>query len=244
MLVGSMSEPTLYPHFLELIDYLKSRDIKIEICTNGDTRDDQFWLKLGQKLDQNDSVYFTICGSTQEMHEHYRKGTNLLSILHNAEVFRMSGKHNDYAQCIRFNYNSDDFDSNEFKRLVENFSHVYMTETFYPKNISNYSNKFNIDDFIPNKHKIEKYNKIKNLAEKSFQVLKNVKADCQSIEFKRQQIDVFGNVYPCYLFLEHENGKSWNYSYEDITNMKYDCCKFCSSIVKKCCKQNNLEYII
>ena len=40
MLVGSMSEPTLYPHFLELIDYLKSRDIKIEICTNGDTRND------------------------------------------------------------------------------------------------------------------------------------------------------------------------------------------------------------
>ena len=119
-----------------------------------------------------------------------------------------------------------------------------MTETFYPKNISNYSNKFNIDDFIPNKHKIEKYNKIKNLAEKSFYVLKNVKANCQSIEFKRQQIDVFGNVYPCYLFLEYENGKSWNYSYEDITNMKYDCCKFCNSIVKKCCKQNNLEYII
>lgn len=131
-------------------------------------------------------MYFTICGSTQELHEHYRKGTNLSSILHNAEVLRMSGKHNDYAQCIRFNYNSNDFDSKRFKHLVENFSHVYMTETFYPKDISNYANKFNVDDFIPNKHKIEKYNKIKNLAEKSFQVLKNAKADCQSIEFKRQ----------------------------------------------------------
>ena len=43
-----------------------------------------------------------------------------------------------------------------------------MTETFYPKDISNYSNEYNIDDFIPNKHKIEKYNKIKNLAERSF----------------------------------------------------------------------------
>ena len=113
-------------------------------------------------------MYFTICGSTQELHEHYRKGTNLSSILHNAEVLRMSGKHNDYAQCIRFNYNSDDFDSKRFKHLIEIFSHVYMTETFYPKDISNYANKFNVDDFIPNKHKIEKYNKVKNLAEKSF----------------------------------------------------------------------------
>ena len=61
-----------------------------------------------------------------------------------------------------------------------------MTETFYPKDISNYVNKFIVNDFIPNKHKIEKYNKVKNFAEKSFHVLKNAKADCQSIEFKRQ----------------------------------------------------------
>lgn len=43
MLVGSMSEPTLYPEFIPLVAYLKKRNIKIEICTNGDTRDDDFW---------------------------------------------------------------------------------------------------------------------------------------------------------------------------------------------------------
>ena len=35
-------------------------------------------------LDENDKVYFTICGSTQELHETYRKGTNLKNILKNA----------------------------------------------------------------------------------------------------------------------------------------------------------------
>ena len=42
MLVGSMSEPTLYKNFLQLVSYLKSRNIKIEICTNGDTNNRAF----------------------------------------------------------------------------------------------------------------------------------------------------------------------------------------------------------
>lgn len=65
MLVGCMSEPTLYPNFIELVKYLKNRNIKIEICTNGDTHnDDSFWYDLGKILDIGDSVYFTICGSS------------------------------------------------------------------------------------------------------------------------------------------------------------------------------------
>lgn len=88
MLVGSMSEPTLYVDFLRLVEYLKSRRIKLEICTNGDTRDDMFWGRLGGLLDSNDSVYFTICGCTQEMHEKYRRGTNLENIIRHARCLR------------------------------------------------------------------------------------------------------------------------------------------------------------
>lgn len=64
MLVGSMSEPTLYPDFLQLVSYLKERNLKIEICTNGDTNDCSFWNSLGNILSDDDMVYFTICGST------------------------------------------------------------------------------------------------------------------------------------------------------------------------------------
>ena len=88
MLVGSMSEPTLYKDFIQLVQYLKSRKIKIEICTNGDTRNDDFWKQLGLSLSMIDEVYFTICGSTQELHERYRKNTCLKNILHNASVLR------------------------------------------------------------------------------------------------------------------------------------------------------------
>ena len=243
MIVGSMSEPTLYPNFLQLVQYLKTRNIKIEICTNGDTKDDDFWNKLGLMLDDCDEVYFTICGSTQKMHEHYRKNTNLENILHHAEILRNKRKI-DYAQCIRFNYNSDDLDSNEFKNIVKNFSHVYMTETFYPKSQNNYVINFLENDFIPNKHKLNEYNKLKKLAEAKFQSKIEKTAICQSLQFKRQQIDVFGNVYPCYLFLEYFNGMQWNRKYNDILAIKYDCCKFCDKVIKEFGMQKKLDYII
>ena len=49
-LVGSISKPTMYNNFLPLIDYIKSKNIKIEICTNGSTRDVFWWRSLGMKL--------------------------------------------------------------------------------------------------------------------------------------------------------------------------------------------------
>lgn len=243
MLVGSMSEPTLYKDFIQLVQYLKSRKIKIEICTNGDTRNDDFWKQLGLSLSMIDEVYFTICGSTQELHERYRKNTCLKNILHNASVLR-AVKPIDIAQCIRFNYNSDDFDSEQFKQLVSQFSKVYWTETFYPKDIDNYVEKFDVSDFIPAKQKLAMYNAIKNYAERKFESNNKGQANCQSLYCKMQQIDVFGNVYPCYLFLEYSNLKTWNQDYSDILKMQHPCCKFCEQRILSICQHKKLDYII
>lgn len=243
MLVGSMSEPTLYKDFIQIVEYLKNRNIHIEICTNGDTRDDLFWIKLGQILQSSDEVYFTICGSTQKIHEHYRKNTNLANILHNASILRTI-KPIDIAQCIRFNYNSNDFDSNNFKQLVKQFSKVYWTETFYPKHIDNYANKFNINDFIPAKQKLVMYNSIKKYAENKFISNNKGQANCQSFYCKMQQIDVFGNIYPCYLFLEYSNLKTWDQDYLNIIQMQYSCCMFCEKQILNICRSKKLDYII
>lgn len=242
MLVGSMSEPTLYPHLISLVKYLKRKNILIEICTNGSTHDISFWKQLGKCLSNDDMVYFTICGSTQELHEKYRVGTSLAKILENAKALR-SVKPIDYAQCIRFNYNSDDFESVAFKNIVKDFSHIYMTETFYPKDISNYKKSFDLSLFMPNKLKLHKYAKVKSIAEHVFR-MHNKKASCQSYNLKRQQIDVFGNVYPCYLFLEYSNLQLWNGNYNDIMSLQYDCCKFCEKRIYEYCVKNKLDYII
>jgi MoaA/NifB/PqqE/SkfB family radical SAM enzyme len=94
-LVGTISEPTLYKHFFTLVKYIKSRGVKIEICTNGDTHKPAWWSELATYMDDQDRVYFSICGSTQELHEVYRTNTKLVNILNNARAFRSENK-NDY----------------------------------------------------------------------------------------------------------------------------------------------------
>lgn len=229
MLVGSMSEPTLYPNFLDLVEYLKRRGVKIEICTNGDTRDENFWRRLGRVLDENDSVYFTICGATQELHEKYRVGTNLSNIVRNASYIRQE-KPIDYAQCIRFNYNSGHFDSLQFKRFISQFSNVYMTETFYPKQLSNYQTKFNVSDFTPCREKLHLYDRMKSFAKKQYLSGKSNPSECMCKRYGRFQLDVYGNLYPCYLFLEYSNGTAWNMDRDDIIHVNHECCMFCDKV--------------
>lgn len=242
-LVGTISEPTLYKEFFPLVRYIKSRGINIEICTNGDTHNPSWWAELSLYLTEDDKVYFSICGSTQELHEVYRKNTRLVNILQNAEGFR-STKKNDYAQCIRFAYNSDDFDSQEFKEMVSAFSNVYWTETFLLKEHSNYVNIVNIDMLQPNLKKVDDYRHMDKLAKTKFASPIKGKASCMSWNNQSQQIDIDGKVYPCYLFLEASVGKPWDGDYEKILNMEYEVCKYCDRAVVDLCTKKDLSYII
>jgi MoaA/NifB/PqqE/SkfB family radical SAM enzyme len=242
-LVGTISEPTLYKNFFELIEYFKNRNVNIEICTNGDTNDVEWWKQLSLLMDERDRVYFTICGSTQELHEIYRKNTKLINILKNAEAFR-SNKKNDYAQCIRFNYNSDDFDSQKFKDMVSVFSNIYWTETFLLKEESNYKNKINLDKLKPHSKKLLDYQHMDKFARAKYASPVKGKAYCMSWENKSQQVDIDGKIYPCYLFLESSGGKPWDGDYEKILNMQYEVCKYCDRSVIELCNKKDLRYII
>lgn len=237
-LVGSISEPTMYSHFLELVQHIKTRGILIELCTNGSTRNPKFWKDLGRLLTTEDKVYFTICGSTQELHETYRRGTNLAKILENARALR-SVTACDYAQCIRFSYNNADFESAAFKELIGEFTHIYMTETFIQQPREMYRNDFDWDTFKPAHSKFDDIQKLANSLK-----VGSFKCDCESIEYKKIQVDVYGNVYPCYLFLEASHGELWNGNYSNILNGKYECCRFCARAIKRYLIKHDLVNIV
>jgi MoaA/NifB/PqqE/SkfB family radical SAM enzyme len=242
-LVGTISEPTLYKQFFPLVRYMKDRGLKIEICTNGDTNTPEWWEELSTILNSDDKVFFSICGSTQEMHNIYRTNTSLKDILANARAFRTTNK-NDYAQCIRFYYNSDDFDSKQFKEMVGEFSNVYWTETFLQKDEANYVDKTNLIKLRPNPHKIKDYEHMDKFARAKYAAPVKGKAYCMSWENKSQQVDIDGKVYPCYLFLEASKGKEWDGNYEKILNMEYEVCKYCDRAVIDLCDRKDLRYII
>lgn len=218
-----MSEPTLHPEFLEIVRRLKELHQELKICTNGSTRDADFWRSLGNILDDNDRVWFAICGSTQEIHSRYRIGTDLKRIIENADALR-SVREVDGVKCIRFSYNENDLKTDEFKRIVNRFSFVEYTETCYQENVER--------DFLPCADVRNNYQKIDTLS-RQFNKIRPGNT-CQGKFEKYIQIDPFGNIFPCYRFLELcESG--WDGDYDKIENGRYDLCRFCNN--------NLLDYI-
>ena len=252
-LVGTISEPTLYKDFFPLIEYLNSRNIEIEICTNGDTHQPSWWEALGKLLKKDDKVFFTICGSTQELHEVYRKGTNLKRILENASALRKFSKYkNDYAQLIRFNYNDEDFDGLDIIETVSNFSHLYWTETFLALPIESYKNmtKDLYEKLKPHPKKYPLYKQVETNATKKASKQEH-QPKCIAKEDSTNQINLQGEILPCYLFTERyapETSlnktirKTW--SYQKIEAGKYDCCKFCDKSIRGLLQTMDLRYII
>lgn len=252
-LVGTISEPTLYKDFFPLIEYLNSRDIEIEICTNGDTHQPSWWGELGKLLKKDDKVFFTICGSTQELHEVYRNGTKLQDILDNASALRKFSKYkNDYAQLIRFNYNDDDFDGLDIIETVSNFSNLYWTETFLalPKDQYRLMSDSLYEKLKPHPKKYPLYKQVESNAMNKASKQEH-QPKCIAKEDSTNQINLQGEILPCYLFTERyapETSlnktirKTW--SYQKIEAGKYDCCKFCDKSIRGLLQTLDLRYII
>lgn len=235
-LVGTVSEPTLYKHFFQLCHYLVKREVAIEVCTNGDTHDPAWWAKLGEILTARDSVYFSVCGSTQELHETYRVNCSLENLLENARAFRKANKYGiDYIQHIKFDYNKEDLDSPRMKEIMAEFSHINLTETYFTRDHSIYKNEFNLDKLLITSEKIGKYKLLEDYATNNWNRRheKKFTMDCRSVFEKSVHINQHGKTFPCYIWLEESREKEWNGSHEDILAFKYECCKYCEKTTKK-----------
>jgi len=235
-LVGTVTEPTLYRHFFNLCHYLVKREVAIEICTNGDTHNPEWWGKLGVILTARDSVYFSVCGSTQELHETYRVNCSLENLLENARAFRKSNKFGiDYIQHIKFEYNKEDLNSPRMKEIMAEFSHINLTDTYFTRDHSIYKNKYNLDKLLITNEKIDKYKVIEKYAQKNWESRheKKFEMDCRSVFEKSVHIDQHGKVFPCYVWLEESRLKEWNGSHEEILAFQYECCRFCEKNTKK-----------
>ena len=241
-LVGVESEPTIHPEFLTLVSWLKKNHVIIEICTNGDTRTVDFWYELGILLQPEDEVYFTICGSTQELHETYRKNTRLDHILRNAAAMRKAGKKNDYVQCIRFLYNDADFESDAFKQMVSEFSHVYWTETYLHKDLDNYVDTEGMEKLKPPASKIVSYYQIEKLADALYHASGPKTTECMAMRSNSVQIDVHGEIFRCYL--HKEAALTFDGDWGKIERCESEVCKYCNKNVRDMCFDKGLQYII
>lgn len=235
-LVGTVSEPTLYKSFFDLCHYLVKRKIEIEICTNGDTHNPEWWATLGGILSHRDKVYFSVCGSTQELHETYRVGCSLENLRKNAKALREACPHKvDYCQHIEFEYNKEDLKSEGMKEIFNEFSFINLTLTYFTRDKSIYKNLYNLDKLLPSDSFNNKYNLARDFAHKKWlsRDEKKCEMECRSVFEKSVHINQFGNVYPCYIWLEESHLPTWDGDYKKIENFEYECCKYCEKNTKK-----------
>lgn len=242
-IAGAVSEPTLYPQFLEFILYLNSRNITYEIFTNGNTHDIFWWKKLGQIVKKQCMVCFTICGSTQKIHEKYRIGSNLQQILDNSNSYRsMNFNKNDWIQFIRFEYNKNELTAPAMINIINKFSHFMLVDS---EGIRRLNTK--IINHQSNIAPIKKRNLAIQYIFKTRTPLndKYTKILCKSYNEKKIYIDQFGKISPCYIHSEFEKHYFENdiYDYTDILNYSYLDCYMCSKKVKNYIKSLKLDFI-
>jgi MoaA/NifB/PqqE/SkfB family radical SAM enzyme len=244
-MAGIISEPTLYKDFFTIIKYMVKRKIQLEIYSNASVHSTAWWAELAQLLSPEDRVFFTICGSTQELHEKYRVRSSLEKILENHKAFKEACPYDiDCVQYIRFEYNREDFDTPATKAIMSRFSHDASIDTL-PYNerfgfIKDGENKIRQTGELARHYKL-----IADFAKKRYEQNKSkeisCKMRCKSLETKFIAIDQFGEVYPCFLYRIYNTHEKFDLNYEKINKFTYNFCYECEAMTTHFLEQNNLE---
>ena len=239
-LAGIISEPTLYKDFKRLIKYLSIRDLEIELYTNAGTYDKFWWSELGEIFPPNIKIYFTVCGSTQELHSKYRKGSDLNKVLDHSRSFKDTYRYkNDYIQHIKFNYNKEDFKTEAMQNIISSFNNSFLIESLP------YNERFqlvNTEDFNMPSHS----NVYTNLMNRSISKIKREaktkpEIQCKAIETNFLSIDQFGNTTPCFLYRMYYSTKYTKEDANDIERGKHQFCFECDKSTTKLMETYNLE---
>lgn len=190
-LVGSISEPTLYSRFIDLVSYAKARDLNIRLSTNGDTFKDTWWEKLGRILDENDIVRFPVDGSTQELHSRYRVNSNLERTLNHHRALKSTSKAVTILQNIIFKYNENDSEAVYKIFKDENFNLIEYTHTGEPECLTD--PKLEADGVVP----VDDLLRLYKMKDSLIKTTKDIKITCNSMNKKQLFLNHMGVLLPC-----------------------------------------------
>lgn len=109
---GTWGDPVMNKDILEMCEWIKDTGEEspiINIITNGSMRDPEWWWKFGAKIGRNLDVHFAVDGTTEEMHQKYRRNASLKRVLANMEALSdtLAQIH---VQTIVFKHNEDYMD--------------------------------------------------------------------------------------------------------------------------------------
>lgn len=109
---GDIGDPIYATEFLEIVEYIKKNSqTRIRIITNGSYKKVDWWQQLGNCLDYNDQVTFSVDGWDNVSNNQYRVNSNFDSIISGIKALRASSNCSIQWSTIYFAFNQDKIDS-------------------------------------------------------------------------------------------------------------------------------------
>ena len=104
---GTWGDPMMAKDIEKICHYIMDNSkAKILITTNGSIRDEDFYWRLGVRCGTRLSIVFDIDGTTEEMHQKYRRGASLEKVLKNMNTLSQTPA-TALSQSIIFKHNQD-----------------------------------------------------------------------------------------------------------------------------------------
>jgi MoaA/NifB/PqqE/SkfB family radical SAM enzyme len=131
---GTWGDPIMNKDILEIFEYISKQGplCLISVDTNGSIRDEDFWWKLGCMFGTKLAVVFAIDGINQEMHQTYRRFTDLDKVLDNMHTLAQTDAIVQ-SQTILFQHNEDYKD--KILKLVKEYGskdHEFVISDRFP----------------------------------------------------------------------------------------------------------------
>lgn len=206
---GHIGDPIYATEFLDIIKYIRDHSsTRIRIITNGSYRKEHWWQNLGQILDPQDHVTFSVDGWDQASNDLYRVNNDFDSILSGIKTLRANSECRISWSAIYFRFNEDRMSK------IEKLAKELGCDEFIAVKSSKFDGRYLVDGIDPLKPKNTAQtsiyeNLITRLNDKKYvPLVRSNRSDahpwarCMRHE-KEVFVDVDGFVLPCPWF---ENG--------------------------------------
>jgi len=127
---GDDGDPIYAHDLIPVIQYIKSvKSVTIVIVTNGSHKKSKWWAELGQTLDQNDSVHFSVDGWDNDSNNLYRVNSDFASIIQGITELRNASVCEIIWAAIAFKFNQDHIDKMKAHAVTLGMDRFQLTKS-------------------------------------------------------------------------------------------------------------------
>jgi len=211
---GDDGDPIYAHDLIPVIEYIKSiKPVEIVIVTNGSHKKVQWWTQLGQLLDSNDSVHFSIDGYDNDSNNIYRINSDYDSIILGLKTLRATSDCKIIWAAIAFKFNEEHLDT------MKAFAHTVGVDRFQLTKSTKFGSvypSYGVSDplqpsvkYISSTHRFEREftaltprDKVESISTTNIKLFNQIKSSngitplCM-IGNKGLYIDARGRLFPC-----------------------------------------------